>query len=58
MELQCNAEILFAVKEYGEVRLPNWRYTNFKLWLNSSKLKVKLEIIEGKELTTIKKPTA
>lgn len=54
--LQCNAEILFALREYGEVRLPNWRATNFKLWLKHPTIRFNFEFTEGKELTTIKNP--
>lgn len=52
--LESNAEILFAVHEYGEVKLPNWRAQNFKHWLKHPKIRFNFEFIEGKELTTIK----
>lgn len=39
MSLDCNAEILFALKEQGEVLIPTYKAENFKYWMSSPVLK-------------------
>lgn len=59
MSLDCNAEILFALKEQGEVLIPNDRATNFKHWMSSPALKfdykVKGELTKIIHLTNVPK---